>query len=167
MEYAVIYESRTGNTRRIAEAIFQSLHTDHKQLYNAEHLHEVPHADVYFMGFGVRNGSCPMKIINCLDAVPDGKIALFATCGFPVTDRYRAKIAGMMDIWLPEDAEYLGLYLCQGRIPDYQQEAWLESAQSGRDRMEEAFRMADSHPDHDDINAAAAFAARVQKQAEQ
>lgn len=166
MEYAVIYESQTGNTKKIAEAIFKSLHTDHKQLYNVDHLQDSPSADVYFVGFGVRNNGCSMKIINCLEEINDGRIALFATCGYPATEKYKGKVAKMVDIWLPTEAEYLGLFLCQGRIPDYQQDKWRQGAQSYQPQLEEVFQMADSHPDHDDINAACEFAAKIQKQVE-
>ncbi len=165
MEYAVIYESQTGNTRRVAEAIFKSLHSDHKQLYNLERVQNVK-ADVYFVGFGVRNNGCSMKVIDCLEQINDGRIALFGTCGYPATEQYRGKVAKMMDIWLPTEAEYLGLFLCQGRIPDYQQEKWRQNSEIYRPQMEELFQMADSHPDRDDIAAACAFAEQIQRKVE-
>ena len=163
MRYAVIYQSASGNTKRIAEAIYKSIKSESKQLYNLEGLNEIPLADVYLIGCSIRNNTYSMALLDALDEITYGKVAVFATCGYPTTESYRNRLAKALDIWMPDGVENLGLFLCQGRIAEHQKERWLAAIPDHRSQLEQIYAEAESHPDREDIRQACEFAARVQE----
>lgn len=165
MRYAVLYQSGSGNTKRIAEAIYKSIKSESKQLYNLESLKSFPQADVYLIGCGIRNNTYSMALLNALDEIHSGKVAVFATCGYPITQAYRDRLTKALDIWMPDGAENLGLFLCQGRIAEHQKERWLAAIPDHRSQLEKIYAEAESHPDREDIWQACEFAAHVQEQA--
>ena len=95
MKYAVLYQSNTGNTKKIAEAIFDEINTEEKVLVDIYDMSHLPKADVYFVGFAVCNQSCSLSVMETLDSIEDSKVALFATCGFYPVEKYKDKYAGM------------------------------------------------------------------------
>ncbi len=163
MRYAVIYQSASGNTKQIAEAIYKSIKSDSKQLYNLDRLKGFPTADVYLIGCSIRNNTYSMALLNALDEIQGGKLAVFATCGYPTTEAYRSKLAKALDIWVPEHVENLGLFLCQGRIAEHQKERWLAAIPDHRTQLEQIYAGAESHPDREDIREACRFAAYIQE----
>ena len=89
MKYVVMYQSKSGNTEKIAEEIYQNLPEWDTDIYDIDKGGEIPLAEVYFIGFGVQRGTCSMEIINLFEKIKGGKIALFATCGSCPTDHYK------------------------------------------------------------------------------
>lgn len=166
MTYAIIYQSETGNTEEVAHEIFNSLSGKDKRIINLERETRLPKADVYFVGFGIYNGTCSMKVIDFLDEIEEGKIALFATCGFTPGDQYKNTIEHNLEVWLPDDAEYLGMYLCQGMVMDEQRAAMKEKIPEAAEQMDRMFKQGTSHPDEEDLREAARFAQRIQKSLE-
>ncbi len=80
----VTYFSLTGNTKKVAEAIFEALEGE-KYLKPIEEVKEVQAYDLIFIGFPVHSHSLPYKVEAFLRQLPEGKkIALFSTHGsFP------------------------------------------------------------------------------------
>lgn len=167
MTYSVIYHSQTGNTEKLAKKIYQSISAAEKSIYEMQGLQTIPSADVYFIGFGVRNGTCGIETMNCLDKIKGGKIALFATCGFIPAEQYRNQVEHNMMVWLPEHAAYLGMYLCQGKIVQAQAEKFMQTMPEARGQMEEMFQEGSCHPDESDLENASQFAANLQLSLEQ
>lgn len=154
MKYAVIYQSMTGNTQKLAEHLYQALPGTDKNIFALDELAGLPEAEVYLVGFGVKNTSCSLDIINLLEKVERGNLLLFATCGCPPTEQYRQEILRKLEVWLPENVDFLGLILCQGCVSDLQQELWIEKMPQLEDQLEEMFIQGDSHPDDADFRQA-------------
>ena len=57
LDYLVVYESETGNTKKIATEIFASLPGMSKDLINLHERTDFPEAKIYFVGFCVHRGS--------------------------------------------------------------------------------------------------------------
>lgn len=167
MKYAVIYQSKSGNTRFIAEKIFEQLAAPEKELCDIDKSAQLPVADMYFVGFGVHNESCSMDMIDCMELLEGMKFALFVTCGFVPSDQYKAKLEKMLEVWFPENAEYLGMYLCQGKVEKKQQQTMIEEMPEAGEQLQQLFLMGSSHPDEEDIRMAGEFAASMQRQAEE
>lgn len=166
MTYAVIYHSQTGNTRKIAEEIYRNIPTEDKSLYEMKDLQTVPEADVYFIGFSVRNRTCGIETMNCLDKVKGGKVALFATCGFYPAEQYQKQLEHNMMVWLPENAAYLGMYLCQGKISESQANKLKQTMPEAEGHLEQMFQEGACHPDMSDLANAAQFVAKIREQIE-
>lgn len=151
MKFAVIYDSDTGNTERIALEIYDTIGYRDKELLNLSEDDEIPDVDVYFVGFPVHQRSCGIKTMECLEKIETGKIVLFATCGMSATDSYREKLEDKLSVWISDDAEYLGLYLCQGETTVAQQKRFLETHPDISVELSEMLVNGIGHPDRDDL----------------
>lgn len=56
LDYLVVYDSETGNTKKIATEIFASLPGMSKDLINLHERTDFPEAKIYFVGFCVHRG---------------------------------------------------------------------------------------------------------------
>ena len=67
-----------------------------------------------------------------------------------------------MSVWLSDSVEYLGIYVCQGRITTEQRNAFIEDMPQVSAKLEEMFDEVEIHPDEEDLREAAVFASNVQ-----
>lgn len=166
MNYAVVYQSKTGNTKKVAEEIYWSLNSDEKCLINLSERKEIPVSDVYLVCFGVHNRNCGMDVIDSLEQIENGKIALFATCGFTPAERYKVKLENSMMVWMPDNAEYLGMFLCQGEVDSGQRDKFVNEMPERADQLYEMFENGIGHPDREDLNNAVRFVRELEKKVE-
>jgi flavodoxin len=150
MEYAVLYYSESGNTEILAKEIYESIDSAEKQLINLQEEQDVPYADIYFVGFPIHQKNCGIKIVDALEQIEEGKLVFFATCGLTPTDNYRQKLEDALSLWIPEEVEFLGMFLCQGSTTDAQKEIFYQSNPKYRDKLTEMFGEGDSHPNSSD-----------------
>ncbi len=81
LDYLVLYQSESGNTKKIAASIFSRLPGNSKDLIDIDTDKTIPEANVYFIGFCVHRGSCSMEVSDFLSDLSGKQIALFGTCG--------------------------------------------------------------------------------------
>lgn len=161
LEYVVLYESGTGNTKQVAAQIFSALPGNSKDLVDFENCNRIPDAETYFIGFPVHKGTCDIEIVDFLDNVDRKNIALFATCGMGAGTEYYAEIEKRVSVWVTEDNRYLGMFLCQGKMPRRVRQKY-ESMLGGENqeqvqRMIRNFDEAMVHPNTSDYESAKAF----------
>jgi flavodoxin len=151
----VTYFSRTGNTRKIAEAIHGALDGT-KEILPMDKAADLSPYGLVFIGFPVQSHSVPYKVEEFLKAVPPGKkIALFSTHGSLPGMRLSREAIEYATI-LVSKAKLLGTFSCRGKVsmqaldvlsksPEH--EAWADMAAT-----------ASTHPDEHDVADARAFA---------
>lgn len=168
LDYLVVYESETGNTKKIATEIFAALPGMSKDLINLRERDSFPEANVYFVGFCVHRGTCSLELGHFLGELSGKSVALFGTCGAGNTEEYFKHIESSVRIWLEDDNQYLGAFLCQGKMPlsvRHKYEERLEgSTPEEADKLQhyiQNFDQAMIHPDPEDIEHARAFALAV------
>jgi len=151
----VTYFSRTGNTRKVAEAVYDELAGD-KALKPVDEVEDLaPYANI-FVGFPVQTHSVPYQVEVFLKRIPEGKkVALFSTHG-SVTGSNLSREALEYATVLLAKAKVVGTFSCRGKVsmkalevlmrsPEH--EAWADMAAS-----------AATHPDEHDLAEARAFA---------
>lgn len=84
LDYLVLYQSESGNTKKIAASIFSRLPGNSKDLIDIDTDKTIPEANVYFIGFCVHRGSCSMEVSDFLSDLSGKQIALFGTCGMGI-----------------------------------------------------------------------------------
>jgi len=151
----VIYFSLTGNTQKIAEAIFETLGGD-KEIKTIEEGAGLDEYGLLFIGFPVHSHSVPFKVETFLKSIPQGKkIALFSTHGSFTGSRLAREALEHATV-LAAKAKVLGTFSCRGKIAHQALEvlanspehaAWTDMAVSAR-----------NHPDQNDLEDARAFA---------
>jgi flavodoxin len=158
MRYAVLYHSETGNTEKIAKQIYAAIDSVEKQLINLNTDSVIPQADLYFIGFPIHKKNCSMKVVDALEQIENGKIAFFATSGMKPTEKYKEKLEEALNIWLPDNVEYLGMFLCQGRTTEQQKAEFYRSNPEYKDKIMEMLEAGNSHPNREDLTNAVHFA---------
>jgi len=150
----VTYISQTGNTKKVAEAIFDSLNGE-KDIIPISDSPDVNDYSLVFVGFPVHSHSIPFRAEAFLKAIPPGKkIALFCTHG-SLTGSRLSREALEYAVTLSSKAKVLGTFSCRGKVSSKALEvlskspehaAWSDMAASAR-----------NHPDEHDLEDARAF----------
>jgi flavodoxin len=155
MKALVTYFSKTGNTEKVAKAIFDALPVD-KDIKPIQDMEGAAGYDIVFCGFPVYAHSVPGKAQPFIKALGEGqKVAFFSTHG-SLRGGQLPKQAVENAIGLALKATVIGHFGSRGKVDPkiiemlmQQQEnrAWAKEAQS-----------ADAHPDQADLEDARAFA---------
>ncbi|MGN1338867.1 MAG: flavodoxin family protein [Oscillospiraceae bacterium] len=161
MKYAVIYTSETGNTKELAENIFVSLPGNDKVITEAESMAQLPGAELYFVGFPVKNRSCGIETMDLLEQIEGAKIALFATCGLPVNEKYKRYVENAVLPWVNDNCTMLGFFLCQGRASGKFREKLAAGMDIPPEELDRIMEMSAAHPDDKDIDDLYGFVDKV------
>lgn len=155
MKYLIVYSSRTGNTRQLAEAIREMLPEEDCLYYGQpgdEAVEKAEHAGLVFAGFWTDRGSCDAGMADFLQKCGPKYFFLFGTAGFGGSDAYYGQILGNVRKNLSGAARLLGSFVCQGQMPDAVRQRYQAMEPSeNRDRMLDNFDRAVGHPDAVDI----------------
>jgi len=159
MKVLIAYYSQTGNTEKIARAIYEAAENETRVLEKVDEVDNLETYDMIFLGFPILHHSVPGDVAKLLQRIPESKsVAIFATHGsmrggkLAVEGFYHA-------VSLASNLRILGTFGAQGqvnhhamdkliRLPEYR--GWLEEARS-----------ATNHPDKGDIADAMEFAAAM------
>jgi flavodoxin len=151
----VTYYSLTGNTKKIAEAIYQALEEE-KTIKPLSEVEDMGEYNLIFIGFPVHSHSVPYKVEKFLKTIPPGKkIALFSTHGSHTGSRLSREALEYAAVLAPKE-KVLGTFSCRGRVSE---KALDQLKKSPEHRLwTEMAASAHTHPDKDDIADAQGFA---------
>ncbi len=157
MKVLVAYRSITGNTKKIAEAVFNEIQVE-KEIKGVDEVTSLEGYDLSFLGFPIEWFGPSEKVKQFLENYTKGKtIALFITHASPEDG------GAVLEGWLEKfkqavsDANLVGLFNCQGQLsqqikqymlchsnPDYRRWAEGDTSQGQPDatRVERAHRFA-------------------------
>ena len=160
MKYAIVYQSRTGNTGMLANTLRDLLPQDSLVCFG-EPCPQALEADLLFVGFWTDKGSCDEKTGAFLKTLTDQKIFLFGTAGFGGSQDYYDKILAKVRKLLPAGVTVTGAYLCQGKMPQSVRERYEKLLKAhapipNLKGMLENFDHALTHPDTADLEALSA-----------
>ena len=126
MQYAILYNSASGNTQLVAEALERALTNEGAEVALAKIAHggaaealvasNAATADAVLVGFWCDKGSCTQDVTEVLAQLGGRRVFLFGTAGFGGAPEYFERILAGVREKLPEDAEYLGGAMCQGKM---------------------------------------------------
>jgi flavodoxin len=159
----IVYSSKTGNTRKLAEGIRRGLAAALGQEARIAAVEENPDpagADWILAGFWADRGNADQKTLQYLKSLEGRKIGLFGTLGaYPDSDHAR-DIAQKAREAAAEKNTVLGCFLCQGKIDPALTERFKKLPPDNPhaitpERMA-LHQEAAKHPDEKDIEAAAA-----------
>lgn len=165
IEYLVLYQSESGNTKRIAATIFSHLPGTSKDLIDITTDKMIPEARIYFIGFCVHRGSCSMAVSDFLSGLSGKQIALFGICGMGNSPEYYSAIEHSANAWIESDNDYLGAFICQGKMPHRVRQKY-EALRTDQNAAQinlciRNFDAAITHPDSLDLEHAKVFVEKV------
>ena len=161
MKILVVYSSRTGNTRQVAEAVRAAL-PEGTDLFPLTSAPDPALYDVVFTGFWAKRGAPNPAMKAFLQRLDDKPLGLFGTMGARVGSPHARMIEENARLAAPR-CRILGVFLCPGKVDP----AWLErraaDSSLGKNHpmtAERSARLAETalHPDAEDLRAAGVFA---------
>ena len=147
MKVLVTYYSETGNTEKLARAIYEGIEIAEKDLLPVNEAKNLEDYDLIFCGFPVHPNSVPGKVVQILKSIPEGKkLAIFATHG-SLRGGQLATTAFEYSMSLASKAKVIGTFGCRGKVktdlietllkkPEHK--AWAEEAQSAAPNPDDA-----------------------------
>jgi flavodoxin len=169
MKVLVIYYSQTGNTEKIASAIYQEASQNNdavlKKIDEIEYdsLSEYDHV---FIGSPIYAGSVAKEIkefLKKLPQLPKLKLAGFITHSAPA---YPQQTLDQMTHTFVEacrekEIQYFGCFSCQGYLADFMHEAVQNMQKADDEEWRKKVKQMTGHPNADEKADAKAFARRL------
>ena len=158
MTYSIVYSSKTGNTKMLADALHQALPADDCLYFGAPDAQALA-AERIYIGFWTDKGTCDAETAAFLAQLTQQEIFLFGTCGFGGGVAYFEQILARVRDLLPESVQLVGSYLCPGKMPQSVRDRYVRIAEeepAKRSHMQKMifnFDCALSHPDANDLQA--------------
>ncbi len=160
MRVMVTFYSETGNTEKLARAIYEGTGRVDKTIAPIEEVGDLADYDVVFCGFPVKGSTVPRVVQPFLKDIPEGKkLAIFATHG----SRRGGQLAvSAFDyaMTLANKAKILGTFGCRGKVKPNLIEALMKRPEHKAWALE-AQSSAAHHPDEGDMEDGKDFAQMI------
>ena len=148
MTYAIICSSKTGNTEKLAQRAREVL-GEKSERTSGE-------VDLVLLGSWTDKGGLDPVLNERLGELAGKKVFLFGTCGFGGSQAYYDRVLDRFQSALPEGADVVGRFMCQGQMPPAVRDRYVKMAEQDPKRfgpMIENFDRALGHPDASDLDA--------------
>ena len=116
MKIAIVYDSITGNTKMLADAIYEKCEKYDACLYK-EYDNEILNADLIFIGSWTDKGLPSDKIKSVYEKIKNKKVFVFGTCGFGGNAEYYKKIFDNTLKYIDSSNVIVDYYFCSGKMP--------------------------------------------------
>jgi flavodoxin len=157
MKVLVTYYTKSGNTEKVAEAIYDGVEKKaSKEIIPLEKIESVDEFDLIFCGFPVHSSSIPLPVEKFIKNVPQGKnIAFFATHG-SLRGGPLAITAFHYAITIEPKLKVIGTFGCRGEVDSKIIDSLIENPEHRWWAIEA--QSATGHPDAGDLADAKEFA---------
>jgi len=162
MKILIAYSSKTGNTRKVAEAIHAEL--PKAELIDVKNSPDPSSYDLIFLGCWIDKGTADAEAQKFIKKLDGKRIAIFSTLGaYPDSDHAIKSLENIAT--LLSSCTVVDRWICQGAI-DPKLIAWMselpgEHPHSPDDARRKRWKDAQSHPDKQDFENVRAWAAKV------
>ena len=166
MKVLIMYFSQTGNTEKIASAIY-----DEVSLSNTADLKNLDNVDPgslsdyeqVFIGSPIHAGTIAKELQDFLKKIPllpKMRLAGFITHAATAYPKQTLEqmTQPFVDICKNKETKYLGCFNCQGYLADFMHEAVQKMQDASNEEWQEKVKRMTGHPNADDEANAKAFA---------
>ena len=155
MSYAIVFSSKTGNTRLLADTLRASLPQNECTYFGAP-APEALEAETLYIGFWTDKGHADDTLTAFLQTLKGKRIFLFGTAGFGGSAPYFEKILAATRKALDGSNTVIGSFMCQGKMPLSVRQRYEGMKKQpihlpNLDALIENFDNALSHPDAEDL----------------
>ena len=166
MSYAIVFSSKTGNTRLLADTLRASL-PQNECTYFGSPAPEALEAETLYIGFWTDKGHADDTLTAFLQTLKGKRIFLFGTAGFGGSAEYFGQILAAVQKSLDESNTVIGTYMCQGKMPmtvrqQYEKMLQQPNHAPNLEMLIENFDKALAHPDAADLDQLRKKVAEVQ-----
>lgn len=155
MSYAIVFSSKTGNTRLLADTLRASLPQNECTYFGAP-APEALEAETLYIGFWTDKGHADDTLTAFLQTLKGKRVFLFGTAGFGGSAPYFEKILAATRKALDGSNTVIGSFMCQGKMPASVRQRYEAMKAKplhipNLDALIENFDKALSHPDAADL----------------
>lgn len=156
-KYAILFSSKTGNTRLLADAIRAALPEEDCAFFGeVGSVAEIPEVKTVYLGFWTDKGNADEVALNVLKNLRNKNVFLFGTAGFGVEDAYFQRVLNNVKASMDESNTLVGEFMCQGKMQQAVRDRYVKmkeqpDAAPNLDQMIDNFDRALSHPDEADL----------------
>ena len=155
MSYAIVFSSKTGNTKLLADTLHNCLPQDDCCYFGIPNPAAME-ADTLYVGFWTDKGKADESTSDFLKQLHGKNIFLFGTAGFGGSEEYFNRILKAVRQPLAESNTVFGNYMCQGKMPLSVRQRYEGMKKQpihlpNLDALIENFDKALSHPDAEDL----------------
>ena len=145
MKYSIVFSSRTGNTKLLAEQI-KTILPEESLISSGQPSDEAAEADLIFLGFWTDKGCC--------DETLSAFLRTLNGAGFGQSETYFQKILSRVRELIPASCQVIGSFMCQGKMPvsvRKRYEGLMEQDPEKARALIANFDQALTHPDQNDL----------------
>ena len=155
MSYAIVFSSKTGNTKLLADTLHACLPQENCCYFGTPDPAAMEADDLY-VGFWTDKGNADESTLDFLKQLHGKRIFLFGTAGFGGSEEYFNKILKKVECSLDRSNTVFGRYMCQGKMPLSVRQRYEGMKKQpihlpNLDALIENFDNALSHPDAEDL----------------
>ena len=155
MSYAIVFSSKTGNTKLLADTLHACLPQENCCYFGTPDPAALE-ADELYVGFWTDKGTADEATTTLLKSLRNKKIFLFGTAGFGGSEEYYQKVLHNVRENIDPSNQIVGEYMCQGKMPMTMRERYVKMKEDPNhkpnlDMLIENFDRALSHPDKADL----------------
>lgn len=114
MKTLVVYSSQSGNTRKLADAVFEAI-AGEKEIHSVEQAPDPSGFNPVAVGFWLKAGKPDPQTLEYLSKVEDQQLFLFATHGAAAGSAHAEGAMALARSLVP-NAKVLGTFSCQGEV---------------------------------------------------
>lgn len=122
MKILLAYSSKTKNTKKVAEAIYEEIKSEHQvtlQDIRKVKKTKLEDFDIYILGCWVDKATLNKNMMKFIEEqdISNKKVSLFMTCGVPREhDHAEESITNYINYMKERNNDVLGSFICQGKI---------------------------------------------------
>ena len=155
-KYSIVYSSKTGNTKKLAETIYNFLPQNECEYYGAVDKIDGKLSDVIYIGFWTEKGNADSLTVEFLNKLKGKKIFLFGTAGYGESEKYFDSIINNVKKNIDSSNTVIGTFMCQGKMPLSVRERYKKMKEQNTvsfnvDNLIANFDKALSHPNENDL----------------
>lgn len=167
MKVLVTYSSKTGNTKTLAEGIYEGLPMENKTILPMNEVKSLEDYDVILAGYWVDKSGPNEEAKNFLTTIQGKKVGLFATLAYwPDTEHaWNSLVNG--EALVKENNTVIGKYICQGKLSEkiiaMFEKLPADNPHAVNEEKRKRYEVAKRHPSKADIlSAAELFSERLE-----
>jgi len=150
----IVYSSKTGNTKKVAEAIYNVM-PETADIFSVDENPDYSQYDVIFLGGWVDKGLIDKKAMAYLENIKNKKIAYFITIGAYPDSNHAKDVLKRTTEMVSKENEFLGNFICHGKI-DPNLRKMFESfppdhPHAMNEERKKRHEIASKHPDEQDL----------------
>jgi flavodoxin len=157
MKTLLVYSSKTGNTKKVAEAIIKVLPKD-SEIYSVEEAPSPEEYDNVIMGYWINRGTADSNALEYIEKIEGKKVGFFCTLGaYPDSDHALKCLRNGHELFGVRN-EVLGSFICQGKVDPALTEKFKslppDHPHAMNPERKKRHEIASKHPDTEDFKNA-------------